>query len=147
MDNFPPGARYDKRAPYNEPIEPEIDVTIRTVMVKFDEDYVVRYQVHMVKKTVVAGCETVTYPEYEIEPDGSYSVTTITEAVGDIEEMYRNQEKTPIELLMALERICKQLLEDRKMIKGGSRYAGCYLPYLIDSIRDWEEEELTVEDY
>ena len=33
-DNYPPGARYDPNAPYNEEDAPEIEVLVRTVMTK-----------------------------------------------------------------------------------------------------------------
>ena len=33
-DNYPPGARYDPNAPYNQEDAPEIEVLVRTVMTK-----------------------------------------------------------------------------------------------------------------
>ena len=33
-DNYPPGARYDPNAPYNQEDAPEVEVLVRTVMTK-----------------------------------------------------------------------------------------------------------------
>ena len=67
--NYPPGAANDPRAPYNErPLE-EIDVTVKTSLIK--ETVVETSEGHMV-------CET------EIEPDGTRSHVSFFERDVDL---------------------------------------------------------------
>ena len=127
MDNYPPGAANDPRAPYNEPIDPEIDVTVRTTLVK---------------ETVVMGSGTHTCTECEIEPDGSRSYVSFSESDDDVRELFRDQEKSPMELIMALERIVTQLIKAQKL----RFYARYNLSELLNACSGWEETELTVED-
>ena len=127
MDNYPPGAANDPRAPYNEPIDPEIDVTVRTTLVK---------------ETVVMGSGTHTCTECEIEPDGSRSYVSFSESEDDVRELFRDQEKSPMELITALERIVTQLMKAQKL----RFYARYNLSELLNACDGWEEEELIVED-
>ena len=121
------GAANDPRAPYNEPIDPEIDVTVRTTLVK---------------ETVVMGSGTHTCTECEIEPDGSRSYVSFSESDDDVRELFRDQEKSPIELITALERIVTQLMKVQKL----RFYARYNLSELLNACDGWEETELTVED-
>ena len=125
MDNYPMGAADDPRAPYNEPIWPEIEVTARATLVK---------------ETVVLGSGTHTCTECEIEPDGSRSYVSFSESDDDVRELFRDQEKSPMELITALERIVTQLMKVQKL----RFYARYNLSELLDSCAGWEEEELTV---
>ena len=126
MDNYPPGAANDPRAPYNEPIDPEIDVTVRTTLVK---------------ETVVMGSGSHTCKECEIEPDGSRSYVSFSESDDDVRELFRDQEKSPIELITALERIVTQLMKAQKL----RFYARYNLSELLNACDGWEEIELIVE--
>ena len=126
MDNYPPGAANDPRAPYNEPIDPEIDVTVRTTLVK---------------ETVVMGSGSHTCKECEIEPDGSRSYVSFSESDDDVRELFRDQEKSPIELITALERIVTQLMKVQKL----RFYARYNLSELLNACDGWEEIELIVE--
>ena len=127
MDNFPMGAANDPRAPYNEPEWPEIEVTARATLVK---------------ETVVLGSGTHTCTECEIEPDGSRSYVSFSESDDDVRELFRDQEKRPMELITALERIVTQLMKTMKL----RFYARYNLSELLNACDGWEEEELIVED-
>ena len=50
MDNYPPGAANDPRAPYNQPVDPAIEVTVRTTLVK---------------ETVIMADSSCVFPEYD----------------------------------------------------------------------------------
>lgn len=126
-DNYPPGAANDPRAPYNEPEWPEIEVTARATLVK---------------ETVVLGSGTHTCTECEIEPDGSRSYVSFSESDDDVRELFRDQEKSPMELITALERIVTQLMKAQKL----RFYARYNLSELLNACDGWEETELTVED-
>jgi hypothetical protein len=127
MGNYPPGAANDPRAPYNEKPDPEIEVTVRSTLIK---------------ETVVIGCEAYQYVEHEYDPlDGSIYSHTVTEAGDDLEECFRNQDKTPIQIIMDCKRIVGELLKKKRR-----SYADIYLPYLLDACDGWEEEDLTVSD-
>jgi hypothetical protein len=126
MDNYPMGAANDPRAPYNEPEWPEIEVTARATLVK---------------ETVVLGSGTHTCTECEIEPDGSRSYVSFSESDDDVRELFRDQEKSPIELITALERIVTQLMKVQKL----RFYARYNLSELLNACDGWEEIELIVE--
>lgn len=125
MDNYPPGAANDPRAPYNEMLDPEIEVTVRSTLIK---------------ETVVMGCAAYQYVEYDYDPvDGFCSGHLVTDAGDDLEECFRNQDKTPIQIIMDCKRIVGELLREKKR-----SYAGIYLPSLLDACEGWEEEEIEV---
>jgi hypothetical protein len=126
MDNYPMGAANDPRAPYNEPEWPEIEVTARATLVK---------------ETVVLGSGTHTCTECEIEPDGSRSYVSFSESDDDVRELFRDQEKSPMELITALERIVTQLMKVQKL----RFYARYNLSELLNACDGWEEIELIVE--
>ena len=123
--NYPPGAANDPRAPYNErPLE-EVDVTVKTILIK--ETVVETSEGHMV-------CET------EIEPDGTRSHVSFFEPDVDLKEAFLDAHRPAIQIIRDCEKICTQL------IKVGNRYfADIYLPTLADDCQDWEEDEFEVD--
>ena len=126
-DNYPPGAANDPRAPYNEKPDPEIEVTVRSTLIK---------------ETVVIGCEAYQFVEYDYDPlDGFLGGHLVTEAGDDLEECFRSQDKTPIQIIMDCQRIVGELLREKKRT-----YAGIYLPQLLDACEGWEEEEVVISD-
>ena len=123
-DNYPPGAANDPRAPYNERPMEEIDVTVKTSLIK--ETVVETSEGHMV-------CET------EIEPDGTRSHVSFFEPDVDLKETFLNAHRSAIQIIRDCEKICKEL------VKNGMRfYAGIYLSSLADDCEDWEEEEIVI---
>ena len=124
MNNYPPGAANDPRAPYNERPMEETEVTVRTVLIK---------------ETVVETSEGHWVQETEIEPDGSRSTVSFYETDDDLKEAFLYAHRPAIQIIRDCEKICKEL------VKNGIRfYAGIYLPTLIDDCEDWEEVEITV---
>ena len=124
MNNYPPGAANDPRAPYNERPGMETEVTVRTTLVK--ETVVETSEGHMV-------CET------EIEPDGTRSHVSFFEPDVDLKETFLNAHRSAIQIIRDCEKICKALLADGKRF-----FAGIYIPILIDDCEDWEEEDFRV---
>jgi len=125
MDNYPMGAANDPRAPWNEPDWPEIEVTAKATLIK---------------ETVVLGSGTHSCTECEIEPDGTRSYVSFTETDDDVQELFRDQEKSPIELITALEKIVTQLMKSKKL----RFYARYNLKELLDACAGWEEMEFEV---
>ena len=125
MDNYPPGAAWDPRAPYNEPEWPEIEVTATATLVK---------------ETVVLGSGTHTCTECEIEPDGSRSYVSFTESDDDPRTLFRDQEKTPAEIFRDCEKIVRQLMKVQKV----RYYAKVNLAALLDALDGWEETNFEV---
>lgn len=124
MNNYPPGAANDPHAPYNErPLE-EIDVTVKTILIK--ETVVETSEGHMV-------CET------EIEPDGTRSHVSFFEPDVDLKETFLNAHRSAIQIIRDCEKICKALLAD-----GNRFFASIYIPTLIDDCEGWEEEEIII---
>ena len=122
--NYPPGAANDPRAPYNErPLE-EVDVTVKTTLVK---------------ETVIETSEGHWVQETEIEPDGSRSTVSFFETDEDLEETFLNAHRSAIQIIRDCEKIAKALQKDNKRF-----FANIYLPSLIDDCDDWEEEELVI---
>ena len=95
----------------------------------------------LVKETVVLGSGTHTCTECEIEPDGSRSYVSFSESDDDVRELFRDQEKSPMELITALERIVTQLMKVQKL----RFYARYNLSELLDACDGWEETELNIE--
>ena len=124
MNNYPPGAANDPRAPYNErPLE-EIDVTVKTSLIK--ETVIETSEGHMV-------CES------EIEPDGTRSHVSFFEPDVDLKETFLNAHRSAIQIIRDCEKICKALLAD-----GNRFFASIYIPTLIDDCEGWEEEEIII---
>ena len=125
MDNYPPGAANDPYAPYNEPQWPDVDVTVKAVLVK---------------ETVIQSPGTHYVTECEIEPDGSRSYVSFEESNEDPYELFRDQKRSPINLIVALEKIIKKLQEEHKL----HWYAGYNLYDLLADCDGWDEEECEV---
>ena len=125
IDNYPPGAANDPRAPYNERPGMETEVTIRTTLIK---------------ETVVESSEGHWVQESEIEPDGSRSTVGFYETDEDLKETFLGAHRSAIQIIRDCEKIAKALLAD-----GNRFYATIYIPTLIDDCEDWEEEELKIE--
>ena len=124
-DNYPPGAANDPQAPYNERPTEEVEVTVKTSLIK--ETVVETSEGHMV-------CET------EIEPDGTRSHVSFFEPDVDLKEAFLDAHRPAIQIIRDCEKICTQL------IKVGNRYfADIYLPTLADDCQDWEEDEFEVD--
>ena len=119
------GAANDPRAPYNEPEWPEIEVTATAMLVK---------------ETVVLGSGKHTCTECEIEPDGSRSYVSFTESDDDVRELFRDQDKSPIEIFRDCEKIVRQLMSEQKV----RFYAKVNLESLLDALGGWEETELDI---
>ena len=123
-DNYPPGAANDPRAPYNERPMEEVDVTVKT---------------SLIKETVVETSEGHWVQETEIEPDGTRSTVSFYETDEDLKETFLNAHRSAIQIIRDCEKICTEL------VRVGNRfYNKIYLPNLIDDCQDWEEEEIIV---
>ena len=133
MDNYPLGAADDPRAPWNEN-EIRKDVTVRAVLVK---------------DTTIVCDEGHLCVEYEIDPDtrrripAAYWKSDYTD-----EELFRQQYRSPVEIIEVCEWICRQL------VKEGRDFMHCELEpgrTRIVDLRDlsiesagWDEEEFVV---
>ena len=123
-DNYPPGAANDPRAPYNErPLE-EVDVTVKT---------------SLIKETVIETSEGHWVQETEIEPDGTRSTVSFYETDEDLKETFLNAHRSAIQIIRDCQTIARQLVTDGKCF-----YAHIYLPSLIDDCDDWEEENFEI---
>ena len=124
MNNYPPGAANDPHAPYNErPLE-EIDVTVKT---------------SLIKETVIETSEGHWVQETEIEPDGTRSAVSFYETDEDLKETFLKAHRSAIQIIRDCEKIAKALL-----LNGKRFFAGIYLPTLIDDCDDWEEENFEI---
>ena len=130
MDNYPPGAAHDPHAPYNQPVEKEVEVYVTATLVKAD--------------SVCIDATPYTFAEREYDPvDGSLVVTQITEMPDcDLEETYRNESRTPLEIIQD----CKKLAETVMKEKGFHLYAQMNLRTLVQDCEDWDMKDFTVEE-
>lgn len=135
MDNYPVGAAGDPRAPWNEVNEPEIDVTARAVLKK---------------ETTMFGGESHTCVEYEIDPDTGRRVPIMYRENDESEEdLFRQQYRSPGEIIMCCEWICRQLLKEGRdflkyeLIPGHTRVIN--LRDLVMDCEGWEEEDFDVD--
>ena len=121
--NYPAGAEFDPRAPWNEP-EPEIhefEVTATTTLVAYSE------------------IETdKAFTEYDEDEDGGYSFLN-TENV-DFQNEFEKQYRTPIQLLAMLKEMC---FEKMKTETDKSKISE--LQSIIDDCNIWQEENFEVE--
>ena len=126
MENYPAGAANDPRAPYNEPPEVEVEVTVRQVLVK---------------ETCLLTSETHECVEREYDPcEGRYVYTAFRECDSDLKELYEESgERTALDIIRACEKLCRQLTAD-----GTTFYAGMNINRLLGDCEDWEEEEMEV---
>ncbi len=124
MNNYPLGAADDPRAPYNG-TEREKAVTARAVLVK---------------DASVWGSEGHVCVEYEYDPDtGRREPVAFWESDEEEEDLFRQQHRSPIEIIMCCEQICRQLMKD-----GNTSYAGMSLANMICDCQDWDEIEFDV---
>lgn len=133
MDNYPLGAARDTRAPYNE-TEREKAVTARAVLVK---------------DTSVFCDEGHTCVEWEIDPDtGRRIPSAYFESDYSDEELFRQQYRSPVEIIMCCEWICQQLVKEGRnflhyeVMPGHPRTIN--LRDLRIDCQDWDEEELVI---
>ena len=89
--NYPPGAANDPRAPYNERPLKEVDVTVKT---------------SLIKETVVETSEGHYVCETEIEPDGSRATVGFYETDEDLKETFLNAHRSAIQIIRDCEKIC-----------------------------------------
>ena len=122
--NYPPGAANDPRAPYNERPMEEVEVTVKT---------------SLIKETVVEASGGQWVRETEIEPDGTRSTVSFYETDEDLKETFLNAHRSAIQIIRDCEKIAKALL-----LNGKRFFAGIYLPTLIDDCDDWEEENFEI---
>ena len=122
--NYPPGAANDPRAPYNERPLKEVDVTVKT---------------SLIKETVVETSEGHYVCETEIEPDGSRATVGFYETDEDLKETFLNTHRPAIQIIRDCQKICQEL------VRVGNRFfASIYIPTLIDDCEDWEEEDFEI---
>ena len=124
MNNYPPGAANDPRAPYNERPDMETEVTVKT---------------SLIKETVIETSEGHYVQETEIEPDGTRSTVGFYETDEDLKETFLNAHRSAIQIIRDCEKIAKVLLKDGKRF-----YASIYIPTLVDDCDDWEEENFEI---
>ena len=124
MNNYPPGAANDPRAPYNERPGMETEVTVKTTLIK---------------ETVVETSEGHWVQESEIEPDGSRSSIGFYETDEDLKETFLNAHRSAIQIIRDCQKICQELVR-----VGNRLFASIYLPTLINDCEDWEEEDFKV---
>ena len=122
--NYPPGAANDPRAPYNERPMEEVEVTVKT---------------SLIKETVVEASGGHWVRETEIEPDGTRSTVSFYETDEDLKETFLNAHRSAIQIIRDCEKIANALL-----LNGKRFFAGIYLPTLIDDCDDWEEENFEI---
>ena len=122
--HYPPGAANDPRAPYNERPMEEVEVTVKT---------------SLIKETVVEASGGHWVRETEIEPDGTRSTVSFYETDEDLKETFLNAHRSAIQIIRDCEKIAKALL-----LNGKRFFAGIYLPTLIDDCDDWEEENFEI---
>ena len=124
MNNYPPGAANDPRAPYNEQPGMETEVTVKTTLIK---------------ETVVETSEGHYVRETEIEPDGTRSTVGFYETDEDLKETFLNAHRSAIQIIRDCEKVCHEL------VRVGNRFfASIYIPTLIDDCQDWEQENFEI---
>ena len=124
MNNYPPGAAHDPNAPYNQEDAPEIDVTVKQVLVK--QTCIQSYGGHY---------------EYDVEydPCEGRNVTSQYWEPGNVEEDFREQCRTAADCLADC---CKVLAA---LIKADIRnVAKVNIETLLDDCEGWEHEEMEV---
>ena len=124
MNNYPPGAAHDPNAPYNQEDPPEIDVTVKQLLVKDTciQSYGGHYEV-----------------DSEYDPtEGRYVHSQYWEP-GNVEEDFREQCRTAADCLADC---CKVL---SALTQAGIRsVAKVNIETLLEDCEGWEHEELEV---
>lgn len=119
---YPPGARYDTSAPYNEHIEPEkeFDVVCSQTLSK---NFVVKTQ---------------NYRHYEDPSEDGVDIWDDTSDTEWEKEFKGNGYCTPLELIGLFKEFLEEQLKQGIVFKSPA-----YTQHLIRECRDWEEDELT----
>ena len=106
-----------------------------------EEDIEVIARQTLSKKTVLCGCSTHACVEYEINPDtGRYERLGYTEVDDDLKELFKNHERTPLEIIRCCEKIVERMIHFKRFY-----FAGIYLPMLRAECQEWDEDEFEVE--
>ncbi len=93
------------------------------------------------KKTELYGCSTHTCVEYEINPDTCrYERMCETEVDDDLEECFKAQKRTPLDIIRDCQEICKRMIHFKRY-----HFADIYLPRLVHDCEEWDEENFEVE--
>lgn len=122
MNNYPPGAAHDPTAPYNREEAPEVDVTVKELLVK---------------QTCILSCGGHYETDCDHDPTEGRSVSTSYWEPGDVEEEFKNQCRTAESCLAD----CCKVLSALK--QAGIRFvAKVNIESLLDDCEGWEEVEL-----
>lgn len=119
-DYYPPGAYNDNNAPYNQVEVPE-------------RDFDVFISQTLSRDTTI--CTSDYMPEYDEEDGHTYADTSET----DWKKAYEDVAMTPLDIIVAAEKIAKALIEE-----GKTRVGGVYLKSLVEECEGWNEDELEV---
>ena len=118
-------------------MEQEINVTARGVLVK--------------ENTTIWGSEGHTCVEWDINPNtGRREPSGYWESDDNLEELFRSQQRSPIEIISCCEWICGQLLKEGRnflhyeLLPGKKRVINLY--DLRVDCEGWSEEEFSVEE-
>lgn len=124
MNNYPTGAAHDPNAPYNQEDTPEIDVTVKQMLVK--QTCIVSRSGHY---------------EYDVEYDSCEGRNVASQywESGNLEEDFRKQCRTAVGCLLDCCRVLAALKQ-----AGISRVAHVNIDTLLDDCEGWEHEELEV---
>ena len=104
----------------------------------------------LTKDTAVFCSEGHVETEWEIEPDGTRVPSAAWVSDDDNEELFREQNRSPIEIIQCCEWVCRQLLKEGRrflhyeLTKGHERVVN--LQDLANDCEGWEEEEFDVHD-
>ena len=104
----------------------------------------------LTKETEVFCSEGHIEKEWEIEPDGTRVPAAHWVSDDNNEELFRQENRSPIEIIQACERICRQLLKEGRrflhyeLTPGHTRVVN--LQDLAVDCEGWDEEEFEVND-
>ena len=115
IDNYPPGAARDPRAPYNQPMETEVEVVATA--------------------TLQCSTELLIETEHYALSDGGYEIPD-----SDLQEYFENVNLTPQEILIKCLKIVNALIK-----ANHCTFAGVHLVSMRIALQDWSQEELRVE--
>lgn len=120
---YPPGAEFDKNAPWNDPVIPEVsfDVTISNTLSKPTTVYTDQY-----------------IPHVEQDEDGYYAWKDTSDT--NWESVYKENHYTALGLINKFKEFLEKYLPDP--IVDHSRYME--FKNLIEECEDWTEDEIEV---
>ena len=113
-DNYPVGAARDPRAPYNQPLETEVEV--------------------MATATLQCCTELLVDTEHYALSDGGYEIPD-----SDLQEYFLNENNSPQELMARCLKIVNFLIK-----QGYYSVGGVHLTNLRIDLQGWSQEELKV---